>query len=115
MATTEAPKTVEDAAADAEAPAPKKRQPKPKPEPKQREVRQSKADEKVQAVIDFVKAAKEPVTYDQIIEQMGWPKHSYDIVHFSLTALSKVGIVNKVGTWEGTGRARVAFEWAGKK
>lgn len=85
------------------------------PPPKQREVRASKADEKVQKVIDFVKAAKEPVTYDEIIEGVGLPKHGYDVVHFSLTALALVGLVTKEGTWEGTGRSRIAFKWAGKK
>jgi hypothetical protein len=115
MSTTAEDVTKEDAAAkETEAKEPKKpgRQKKEPPPPKQRNVRKAKADEKVQRVIDYVKAAKEPVTYQEIMDDTD---NLYDVCQFSLTALMLVGMVEKVGTWEGTGRARVAFQWAGKK
>lgn len=108
MATTEA----EAKAATEEAPAKKPGRPKKEPPaPKQRNVRASKADEKVQKVIEYVKAADEPVTYQEIMDACDV---LYDVCQFSLTALALEGLVEKVGTWEGTGRARVAFQWAGK-
>jgi predicted Rossmann fold nucleotide-binding protein DprA/Smf involved in DNA uptake len=110
MATTEAEAKAEDPVVKE-----KKASGRPKkepPPPKQRNVRASKADEKVQKVIDYVKAAKEPVTYQEIMDACDV---LYDVCQFSLTALALEGLVEKVGTWEGTGRARVAFQWAGKK
>jgi len=99
--------------ADADAEAKKPGRPKKEPPPpKQRTVRASKADEKIQRVIDYVKAADEPVTYQEIMDACDV---LYDVCQFSLTALALVGMVEKVGTWEGTGRARVAYQWVGKK
>jgi hypothetical protein len=98
-------------AEDAEAKKPGRPKKEPPP-PKQRTVRASKADEKIQRVIDYVKAAKEPVTYQEIMDACDV---LYDVCQFSLTALALVGMVEKVGTWEGTGRARVAYQWVGKK
>ena len=109
LSTTEAEakgKTTE-ATTDAEE-APKKRSSKEPPPPRQREVRASKADQKIDAVIEFVKNAGEPVTYQEIQEGADV---LYDVCLFSLTAMEKFGIVKKVGTWEGTGRARIAWEW----
>jgi hypothetical protein len=102
-----------EAAAPDEAEGKKPGRPKKEPPPpKQREVRPSKADEKIQRVIDYVKAADEPVTYQEIMEDTD---NLYDVCQFSLTALALVGMVEKVGTWEGTGRSRIAFKWIGKK
>jgi hypothetical protein len=98
-----------------EEPKKKGRPKKEPPPPVQRTIHPSKADEKVKNVIEFVKAAKEPVTYDQMIEGTGLPKHGYDVCQFSMTALAYVGLVEKVGTMTGSGRSRVAWKWVGKK
>lgn len=80
-----------------------------------RDVRKSKADQKVEAVIEFVKGAGHEVTYEEILEGTGLPQHGYDVCQFTLTALAYMGHVEKVGTPEGSGRPRVAWKWTGKK
>jgi len=108
--TTEDP----DATAEGEEEAPKKkgRVKKEPPPPKQREVKASMADEKITRVIEVVKNAEEPVTYQEIMEEANV---LYDVCQFSLTALALVGMVEKVGTWEGQSRSRIAWQWIGEK
>lgn len=69
-----------------------------------------KTEQRVTAVLDCLKSAKHPLTYDNLSKDTGT---AYDILLYILATLVEVGLVERhEQAGPGPGRPKIQFTWA---
>ncbi|HEY7418862.1 MAG TPA: hypothetical protein VH593_27020 [Ktedonobacteraceae bacterium] len=82
----------------------------------------SKTEQHIEELLEILKSAPEPVTYEGLQVMTGARKNeagtrligglSYDVVYYSLATLVALGLVKRFVSPNGPGRPRILFVWA---